>query len=152
MLWILSAWGGVDMPAETHCLHEFAAILQGTSKHIQFELRHKGESKYVVEILKTVLGTEEEVKKRKIASVLYCPVSPLTHDDSMLDAYLELSEYDVPVNIYPCPIVGLAYEINFQNSCFYKFCSGLSTEKENSLHSTAHFHLKQSVKSLRHRI
>ena len=56
-------------------LHEFAAILQGTSKHIQFELRHSGESKYAVEILKAVLGTEEEVRKRKIASVLYCPIS-----------------------------------------------------------------------------
>jgi len=104
------AWSGcsaLDMPPETHCLHEFAAILQGTSKHIQFELRHKGESRYAVEILKAVLGSEEEVKRRKIASVLYCPISPLTHDDSMLDAYLELAEYDVPVNIYPCPIVGL---------------------------------------------
>ena len=104
------AWSGcsaLDMPPETHCLHEFAAILQGTSKHIQFELRHSGESKYAVEILKAVLGTEEEVRKRKIASVLYCPISPLTHDDSMLDAYLELADYEVPVNIYPCPIVGL---------------------------------------------
>jgi trimethylamine--corrinoid protein Co-methyltransferase len=70
-------------------------------------LRHKGESRYAVEILKAVLGSEEDVKRRKIASVLYCPVSPLTHDDSMLDAYLELAEYEVPVNIYPCPIVGL---------------------------------------------
>ena len=25
----------------------------------------------------------------------------------MLDAYLELADYEVPVNIYPCPIVGL---------------------------------------------
>lgn len=104
------AWSGcsaLDMPPETHCLHEFAAILQGTSKHIQFELRHAGESKYAVEILKAVLGTQEEIRKRKIASVLYCPISPLTHDDSMLDAYLELTPYDVPVNIYPCPIVGM---------------------------------------------
>lgn len=104
------AWSGcsaLDVPPETHCLHEFAAILQGTSKHIQFELRDQRESKYAVEILKTVLENEEEVKRRKIASVLYCPISPLTHDDSMLDAYLELAEYGVPVNIYPCPIVGL---------------------------------------------
>lgn len=104
------AWSGcsaLDMPPETHCLHEFAAIIQGTSKHIQFELRHKGESKYAIEILKAVAGSEEEIKARKLASVLYCPISPLTHDDSMLDAYLELAEYDVPVNIYPCPIVGM---------------------------------------------
>ena len=104
------AWSGcsaLDVPPETHCLHEFGAIISGTSKHVQFELRHAGESPFAVEILKAILGSEEEVKRRKIASVLYCPVSPLTHDQSMLDAYLALTKYEVPVNIYPCPIVGL---------------------------------------------
>lgn len=104
------AWSGcsaLDAPAETHCLHEFAAIIQGTSKHIQFELRHSGESKYAIDILKTILGSEVAVKERKIASVLYCPVSPLSHDKSMLEAYLALADYEVPVNIYPCPILGL---------------------------------------------
>lgn len=103
------AWSGcsaLDMPPETHCLHEFAAILRGTSKHIQLELSHKGEAKYVVDILRTVLKSDSEIKNRKIVSVLYCPVSPLSHDKGMLDAYLELSEFDVPVNIYPCPIIG----------------------------------------------
>ncbi|MDR2486802.1 MAG: trimethylamine methyltransferase family protein, partial [Clostridiales Family XIII bacterium] len=103
------AWTGcsaLDMPPGTHSLHEFAAILAGTSKHVQFELRQEGEAQYAVEILKTVLGSEDAVRSRKIASVLFCPISPLTLDDSMLDAYLALAEYGVPVNVYPCPIIG----------------------------------------------
>ena len=104
------AWSGtsaMDKPPETHCLHEFAAILEGTSKHIQFELRHDGESPYAIEILRAILGSDEAIRQRKIASVLYCPISPLSHDDSMLDAYLALTDYEVPVAAYPMPIMGL---------------------------------------------
>ncbi|MDR3225657.1 MAG: trimethylamine methyltransferase family protein, partial [Clostridiales Family XIII bacterium] len=104
------AWTGcsaLDVPPETHSLHEFAAMISGTSKHVQFELRQAGEAKYAIEILKAILGSEEAVRERKIASVLFCPISPLVLDDSMLDAYLELAAYDVPVNVYPCPIIGL---------------------------------------------
>ncbi|MGL4483455.1 MAG: trimethylamine methyltransferase family protein [Anaerovoracaceae bacterium] len=102
-----TAMTAMDMPDETHCLHEMAAILQGTSKHIQFELRKKEEAKYAIAILKEVLGSDKAIKERKIASVLYCPISPLSHDKDMLDAYLELAEYAIPVNIFPMPMVGL---------------------------------------------
>jgi trimethylamine--corrinoid protein Co-methyltransferase len=104
------AWTGcsaLDVSPETHSLHEFAAIVSGTSKHVQLELRQPGEAKYAIEILREILGNDNEVKRRKIASVLFCPISPLVLDDSMLDAYLELAPFDVPVNIYPCPIIGL---------------------------------------------
>jgi len=104
------AWSGcsaMDTQAETHCLHEFAAMIQGTSKHVQTELRHDGESPYAVEILRAILGSDEAIKQRKIISLLYCPISPLAHDDSMMDAYLSLTDYDVPIVAYPMPIIGL---------------------------------------------
>jgi len=104
------AWTGcsaLDVPEKTHCLHEMAAIIQGTSKHIQFQLSDPYEAGYAKKILDLVVGSREEFHKRKIASVLYCPVSPLTQDAGMLDAYLELADYEVPVNIYPMPMIGL---------------------------------------------
>ncbi len=104
------SWTGcsaTDVLEKTHCLHEMAAILQGTSKHIQFELSNTHEAGYAKEILDLVIGSREKFIQRKIASVLYCPVSPLTHVSEMLDAYLELSDYEVPVNIYPMPMIGL---------------------------------------------
>ncbi|MGF6376980.1 trimethylamine--corrinoid protein Co-methyltransferase [Clostridiales Family XIII bacterium PM5-7] len=106
----VACWSGCsagDVPEKTHCLHEMAAIMQGTSKHVQFELSSPYESKFALEILEAILGSKEEVQKRKIASVLYCPVSPLTQDKNMLEAYLELADYGVPVNIYPMPMIGL---------------------------------------------
>lgn len=104
------AWTGcsaLDVPEKTHCLHEMAAIIQGTSKHVQFELSNLHESRYAKMILDLVSGSREQFVQRKIASVLYCPVSPLTHAAEMMDAYLDLSEYEVPVNIYPMPMIGL---------------------------------------------
>jgi len=104
------AWTGcsaLDVPERTHCLHEMAAIIQGTSKHVQFELSNTIEAGYAAQILELVAGAKESFLKRKFASVLYCPVSPLTHDKGMLDAYLSLSDYEIPVNIYPMPMIGL---------------------------------------------
>jgi Trimethylamine:corrinoid methyltransferase len=106
----LVAWTGCsasDVPEQTHCLHEMAAIIQGTSKHVQFELSSVLEAEYAKKILDLAAGSKEHFLERKIASVLYCPVSPLTQDEGMLDAYLRLAEYEVPVNIYPMPMIGL---------------------------------------------
>lgn len=106
----MACWTGClasDVPEKTHCLHEMAAIISGTSKHIQFELSSPYESNYAGKILETILGSKEEVIKRNIASVLYCPVSPLTQDKNMLEAYLALAKYEIPINIYPMPMIGL---------------------------------------------
>ena len=104
------AWTGcaaLDVPEHTHCLHEMAAIMEGTSKHVQFELSNEVEAQYAMKLLDVVAGSRESFLDRKIASVLYCPVSPLTQDAAMLDAYLALVDYQVPVNIYPMPMIGL---------------------------------------------
>jgi len=104
------AWTGcsaLDVPDRTHCLHEMAAIIQGTSKHVQFQLGNTFEAGYAKRILALVSGSKEKFLERKIASVLYCPISPLTQDSDMLDAYLELADFEVPVNIYPMPMIGL---------------------------------------------
>lgn len=96
-----------DMPDKTHCLHEMAAILAGTSKHIQFQLSNPYESSFAGRILETVCGSKEAVRQRKIASAIYCPVSPLVQDGEMIDALLELEEYEVPICIYPMPMIGM---------------------------------------------
>ena len=106
----MACWTGcsaLDVPEKTHNLHEMAAIISGTSKHVQFELSSPYESKYAGKILETILGSKEEVINRKIASVLYCPVSPLTQDKNMLEAYIALADYEIPINIYPMPMIGL---------------------------------------------
>ena len=103
-------WTGVtasDVPQKTHNLHEMAAIIRGTSKHVQVELSSTYEAPFAARILETICGSKENVIRDKIASFLYCPVSPLTQDRKMLEAYLSLAEYEIPVSIYPMPMIGL---------------------------------------------
>ena len=106
----VACWTGcsaADVPEKTHCLHEMAAIISGTSKHVQVELSSSYESPFAAQILETICGSKEEVIKRKMASFLYCPVSPLTQDKNMLEAYLALADYEIPIQIYPMPMIGM---------------------------------------------
>ncbi len=103
-------WTGVtasDVPQKTHNLHEMAAVIQGTSKHVQVELSSTYEAPFAARILETICGSKERVVEDKIASFLYCPVSPLTQDKKMLEAYLSLADYEIPISIYPMPMIGL---------------------------------------------
>ena len=103
-------WTGVtasDVPQRTHNLHEMAAIIRGTSKHVQVELSSVYEAPFAARILEAICGSKENVVEEKIASFLYCPVSPLIQDKKMLEAYLSLAEYEIPISIYPMPMIGL---------------------------------------------
>jgi trimethylamine--corrinoid protein Co-methyltransferase len=95
-----------DTPAQARALHEFFAMMKYSSKHGQHELHSLAQAPYLVAGLKAVLGSEAEIKAKKMYSLIYCPVAPLTHDGPMLDAYLELGELEMPVMIMPMPVNG----------------------------------------------
>jgi len=80
--------------------------LKNSSKHIQHELHSRREIPYLIEGLAAILGSEDEIKKRKIFSVCYCTIPPLTHDAEMCETYLELAKYHVPILPYPMPACG----------------------------------------------
>jgi trimethylamine--corrinoid protein Co-methyltransferase len=56
--------------------------------------------------LTAILGSEDAVKKRKIFSVCYCTIPPLTHDKELCETYLELAKFDVPILPFPMPSAG----------------------------------------------
>lgn len=80
--------------------------LKYTSKHLQEELLHPEEVPFLIEGLIALLGSEEKVKKRKIYSVVYCTIPPLTHDKEMCEAYMDLGEFDVPICLLPMNAMG----------------------------------------------
>jgi len=103
------AWPPVaasDMPSGSRPLHEFATMLRACAKHGQHELHTREQAPFLAEVLRVIFGGEATVRERHPASLIYCPVAPLTHDGPMLDAYLDLGELDVPVMLMPMPIAG----------------------------------------------
>lgn len=95
-----------DAPKSSRVLYEFLAALKYGSKHVQHELHRPEEVPFLIEAMKCILGSSEAVKERKICSVCYCPVAPLTHEGPMSEACLELVACEVPVLIYPMPSCG----------------------------------------------
>ena len=95
-----------DRPVASRALHEFAAMLTGTSKHGQHELHRRDQAPYLGAIIAALAGGEDRARERHEASVVYCPVAPLVHDGEMLDAYLDLGAWDVPVCVLPMPVPG----------------------------------------------
>jgi trimethylamine--corrinoid protein Co-methyltransferase len=95
-----------ESPASTRPLHEFFTMMEYSSRHGQHELHTVDQVPYLVDGLKAVLGSEENIRQGKQYSVIYCPVAPLSHDGPMLEAYLELGSLDVPVMVMPMPVAG----------------------------------------------
>jgi trimethylamine--corrinoid protein Co-methyltransferase len=82
------------------------ASFKSTSLHIQDELEGPEHVPFILEALETILGSADEVRKRKIYSVVYCTLPPLGQEGHMCDAYLELLDYEVPICVYPMPCAG----------------------------------------------
>jgi trimethylamine:corrinoid methyltransferase-like protein len=95
-----------DAPAHTRALHEFVGIMQHTSKHGQHEVHNARQVPYLVDALTAVLGSEDAVRTGLQYSMIYCPVAPLMHDGDMLDAYIELGRWGLPVMFMPMPVTG----------------------------------------------
>jgi trimethylamine--corrinoid protein Co-methyltransferase len=92
-------------PNSSQILLDLSA-LKFTSKHVQDELTDPREVPYMIEGMKAILGSEKAVKERKIYSVCYCTLAPLTHDDGMSEALMDLSEFEIPILIFPMPCAG----------------------------------------------
>lgn len=95
-----------DVPAGSRSLIGTGISFINTGKHIQDEVKNIKEVKYVMEMAKAILGSEEAIRERKIYSVTYCTVAPLAHDKDMMEATMELTKYYAPVLIYPMPGCG----------------------------------------------
>lgn len=117
-----------DAPKSSRVLYEFLTALKHSSKHIQHELHRPEEVPYLIEAMKCILGgSEEEVKERKICSVCYCPVAPLTHEGPMSEACLDLLAYQVPVLILPMPACGSTGPAGLFSNIYLANAEALST-------------------------
>jgi trimethylamine--corrinoid protein Co-methyltransferase len=95
-----------DQPANTRAIAEFFSMARSSSKHGEHELHTVQQVPYLVEGLSAILGSEDALRRSNAYSLIYCPVAPLTHDGQMLDAYLALGEFGLPVMCMPMPVNG----------------------------------------------
>jgi len=82
------------------------SLLHNFSKHVQGVIVDPAHAPWLLEILNTVFGDRETIRRRHPLSFLLCPQSPLIIDEPYTDAYLALSGWDIPVAAMPMPLMG----------------------------------------------
>jgi trimethylamine--corrinoid protein Co-methyltransferase len=87
-----------DCPPEVQPLHELAAQLINSSKHVQAMTAVNGDTaRGSVEVAALVAGGRRELKERPIISNFQCSISPLAYDGAGLEAALVFAEAGIPV-------------------------------------------------------
>ena len=81
-------------------------IFKNFSKHVQNSSSTSSESAWLLEILQTVFGDKETIKKTNPYSFLVCPQSPLIIEGEHTDAYLATKGYQIPIAVMPMPLMG----------------------------------------------
>ncbi|MGB2955664.1 MAG: trimethylamine methyltransferase family protein [Anaerolineales bacterium] len=81
-------------------------IIQNFSKHIQDSSPDADRSAWLLEILHTVFGDRETIKRTNPFSFLVCPQSPLIIEGQHTDAYLAMKGYQIPIAVMPMPLMG----------------------------------------------
>jgi trimethylamine--corrinoid protein Co-methyltransferase len=90
-----------DIPDGLSTVRLSIESMKYTSKHLQEELLYPEEVPFLIEALVAIHGSEEEVRRKKPYSVVYCTIPPLTHDKEMCEAYLELGQFHAPICLLP---------------------------------------------------
>jgi trimethylamine--corrinoid protein Co-methyltransferase len=84
----------------------FCRVFRGFSKHVQDGPKADHEVPWFTEILQTVFGSKDDIKKNHPVSHEVCPQSPLTIDTNYTEACLALKGWNIPVAIMPMPLMG----------------------------------------------
>jgi trimethylamine--corrinoid protein Co-methyltransferase len=82
------------------------AIFGNFSKHVQDSLSGAEAAPWLLEVLQTVFGDKETIRRTHPMSFLLCPQSPLIIEGPHTDAYLALLGWDIPLAVMPMPLMG----------------------------------------------
>ena len=101
-------------------------VFRGFSKHIQDSTKAVEEAPWFTEILQTVFGSKDDIKKNHPVSFLLCPQSPLSIDNNYTEAYLALKGWNISAAIMPMPLMGCSAPGNMISTIIQGNCEVLS--------------------------
>jgi trimethylamine--corrinoid protein Co-methyltransferase len=95
-----------DVPEEISDLYRLYVILKNSTKPIITGAFTIEGLTYMKNLLETVVGREEELRKKPRAIFDCCPSSPLMWSDVTSQNLLDCAEYGIPAEIIPAPQMG----------------------------------------------
>jgi trimethylamine--corrinoid protein Co-methyltransferase len=103
-------WSMVEATFAEDATGDFVSYLRrmvgNFSKHLQDSTNTVEQSRWMLEVLGTVFGGKEAVRRTRPFSFLLTPVSPLVIEAVHTDAYLETIGWGIPAAIMPMPMMG----------------------------------------------
>jgi len=81
-------------------------VFRNFSKHVMDPFMSPDQAPWLLEILQTIFGDRETIKKTHPYSTLLCPQSPLMITAEYTDAYLALKGWNIPVAVMPMALMG----------------------------------------------
>jgi trimethylamine--corrinoid protein Co-methyltransferase len=101
-------------------------IFRNFSKHVQDSTNSAEAAPWYTEILQTIFGTKEEIRKTHPVSYVLCPQSPLMIERIHTEAYLALKGLNIPAAIMPMPLMGATAPGNMISTIVQGNCEVLS--------------------------
>jgi len=95
-----------DLPAEQVDVNRFFAGLDNTSKHIMGGLYTMEGLKQVIKMAEIIAGSEEELRRRPIISMIACTISPLKIDKEYGDFMIASARSGIPIVCPAEPLCG----------------------------------------------
>ena len=80
-----------EIPGPVRYIHMMAELVKRTRKLVRVYLSERDSARYIVEILRTLAGGAEELRRTPMMQHSLEPISPLRYGDKELDAALEFA-------------------------------------------------------------
>lgn len=81
-------------------------VFRNFSKHVQDSTANEQQSRWMLEVLQTIFGDKDTIRRLLPLSFLLCPYSPLVIEEAFTNAYLETIGWGIPVAVMPMPLMG----------------------------------------------
>ncbi len=105
-----------DMNLDTRDVHILRLLLEHSVKHVEVQPYTGKGVGYMVEMIKAVQGSSEEVKARPLLSVLTSALAPLKFLPYALDILFTVGPLHVPIELNTMPIAGATCPVTIAGS------------------------------------
>ena len=124
-------WHIVEASDKGHTMADYTEYLHhlflNFSKHVQDEIASPEQAPWLLEVLQTIFGDKETIRRKHPLSFVLCPQSPLMIDKKYTDAYLALRGWGIPVAVMPMPLMGATAPASMISTAIVGNCEVLAT-------------------------
>lgn len=97
-----------EVPVPVRSLHVLLRLLKHTTKPVGFWFHDRAATRFVVEMLVALRGSEAAARRQPLTFLLLEPISPLRFPFNGLDMLFEVARVNLPVAIGPMAQMGLS--------------------------------------------